>query len=61
MMHLEYVLRESELIKNESGCATSMAIGYGLIDLGLTLFGVFCGQGMKTLSLVYRWCWGGIC
>ena len=61
MMHLEYALQESKLIKNESGFATTMAIGYGLIDLGMIFFGNFCGQSMKTLSLVYRWCWGGIC
>ena len=64
MMHLGYVFAASKLerlITDEEGVATLIAIGYGLIDLAMIFFGNFCGQGMKTLSLVYRWCWGGIC
>ena len=69
MMRAGYASQESELgmkkfkrlITDEEGFATAMAIGYGLIDLGMILFGNVCGQSMKTLSLVYRWCWGGIC
>ena len=66
MMRAGYALRESRLgikrlIIDESGIATLISIGYGLINIGLTGFGTCGGQAMKTLSLVYRWCWGGIC
>ena len=71
MMRVEYVLRGNKLsmlkkgvkclITDESGVATLIAIGYGVIDIGLIFFGNCSGQTMKTLSLVYRWCWGGIC
>ena len=66
MMRAGYALRESRLgvkrlIKDESGIATLISIGYGLIDIALTFCGTWPPQAMKTLSLVYRWCWGGIC
>ena len=66
MTHVGFVSWENkaiqikELIGDASGAATLIATWTGVINLCITLFGNVGGQSMKTLSLVYRWIWGGL-
>lgn len=39
---------------------TAIATGYQVVNLCLVLFGTTMSEGMKCVSLLYRWCLGGI-
>ena len=39
---------------------TAIATGYQVINLCIVLFGTTMSEGMKCVSLLYRWCWGGV-